>query len=228
MYGETSFRRGSVTSRKKCFSLKDDGNMSYCSEEYLNEMLYSPQSEFMPVFYQKPKCSLRNCCFLFLFKIGLYGDHPLLDVRLWFMAVGVFFCMLGTIVMFVVYKDLCEFFGVVEHYTTCLCLLGVGDICGRISGGVIASLKCAKPILLYSVAILICAGIISCYVFVFNGAGIIILSLCYGMIYGGQNVLLAVAPTVAFGREKLAAVFGYILFMGGLGALFGAPLAGLF
>ena len=75
---------------------------------------------------------------------------------------------------------------------------------------------------------MICAAIISLFIFVFNGIGITILSFCYGVIFGGQNVLLAVAPTECFGRDKLATVFGYILFMGGLGALFGAPLAGMF
>ena len=54
----------------------------------------------------------------------------------------------------------------------------------------------------------------------------LLLSTSFGILYGIQNVYLAVIPGTVFGKENLALVLGQNFFWGGVGALFGAPVAG--
>ena len=75
-------------------------------------------------------------------------------------------------------------------------------------------------------AMLFCGVVMLCHAFITTSTHFLVLTALFGILNGAQNVLIAVTPTMVFGREKLSTVFGYILFLGGIGALIGAPIAG--
>lgn len=68
--------------------------------------------------------------------------------------------------------------------------------------------------------------VLMCHVFIKNLVSMHILGTLFGMVYGAQNVLVAITPVKLFGKDRLVVVFGHLLFWGGIGALFGAPIAG--
>ncbi|KAK7068282.1 hypothetical protein SK128_006422 [Halocaridina rubra] len=153
-------------------------------------------------------------------------DHPLMDVRFWLMDFSVFFCMLGTLILYIIYKDFAEYMGVGEHYSVALSGIGIGDVIGRVGTGFLASTKYVDAIFAYGLAQLFCCFVMVGHLFISDMAGLVGLTAAFGTLYGSQNVLIAVAPSACFGREKLVIVFGHILFLGGVGALIGAPIAG--
>ena len=83
-----------------------------------------------------------------------------------------------------------------------------------------------NPVLTFSVAMLLCGVVMFSHAFITTSTHFLILTALFGILNGSQNVLIAVTPTIVFGRENLSVVFGYILFLGGIGALIGAPIAG--
>lgn len=70
------------------------------------------------------------------------------------------------------------------------------------------------------------AAILGLYLFIKNGTVFVIAVAVFGIMYGAQNIYIAVTPNRLFGREKLARVFGISLFLAGLGTLVGSPIAG--
>jgi len=73
---------------------------------------------------------------------------------------------------------------------------------------------------------LLLSFVISFHHFFTNPFILLALSALFGLLYAMTNVLLAVVPSRVFGRVNLRDVLGYELFMGGIGALVGAPIAG--
>jgi MFS family permease len=49
----------------------------------------------------------------------------------------------------------------------------------------------------------------------------------YGILAGGYNALLPTTITEVYGTQNYARVNGFIYFIRGLGAIFGAPIAGV-
>ncbi|XP_068230159.1 uncharacterized protein [Palaemon carinicauda] len=154
------------------------------------------------------------------------ADHPLLDPRFWLMDFSVCLCMLGTLTIHIIYKDFTNYLGVGEHYTVALSGIGIGDAIGRVGTGFLMSLKFIDPIFTYGLAQLLCCFVLVGHLFVSNMPGLLAVSGSFGLLYGSQNILIAMAPSEVFGRDKLVLVFGHILFLGGVGALLGAPIAG--
>jgi len=52
------------------------------------------------------------------------------------------------------------------------------------------------------------------------------LSFIFGVLFGVQCVSICLIPVEIFGKENLTVVLGQNFFWGGIGALFGAPIAG--
>ena len=71
------------------------------------------------------------------------------------------------------------------------------------------------------------AMILGSYLIIKDGGLFIAAATVFGIMYGAQNIYIAVTPSRLFGREKLARVFGISVFLAGLGALIGSPVAGL-
>ncbi|XP_066990596.1 uncharacterized protein [Macrobrachium rosenbergii] len=154
------------------------------------------------------------------------ADHPLMDPRFWLMDFSVCLCMLGTLTIHIIYKDFTNYLGVGEYYTVALSGIGVGDAVGRVGTGFLMSLKFIDPIFTYGLAQLLCCFVLAGHLLASNMFGLLALSASFGLLYGSQNILIAMAPSEVFGRDKLVIVFGHILFLGGIGALVGAPIAG--
>ncbi|XP_063611326.1 uncharacterized protein LOC134785013 isoform X1 [Penaeus indicus] len=154
------------------------------------------------------------------------SDHPLLDTRVWLMDFSVLFCMLGTLTLYVIYKDFADSVGQSEYYSMALSGIGIGDLCGRVSTGLLMTLKQVDAVFTYGLVMLLCSLVMIGHLFINSPATLLTLTAVFGCLYGSMNVLIAVAPSKEFGKEKLVMVFGYILFFGGIGALIGAPLAG--
>lgn len=57
------------------------------------------------------------------------------------MNVAYFFAMVGTICFFIIYKDFAVSKGVGEYYTMALSGIGIGDLVGRMSTGIMVSSK---------------------------------------------------------------------------------------
>lgn len=134
--------------------------------------------------------------------------------------------MLGTMCLFIIYKDFAVSKNVGEYYTMGLSGIGIGDLVGRMSAGLMLSSEFFNPLLMYGLTMFFCGLVVICHMLITTSTHFLVLATLFGILYGSQNVLIAVAPSKIFGREKLPTVFGYILFLGGLGALFGAPIAG--
>ncbi|XP_071520375.1 uncharacterized protein [Panulirus ornatus] len=155
-----------------------------------------------------------------------FTGHPLLDPQFWLMDFSIFFAMLGTLCLQIIYKDFADSKGVGDYYSMALSAMGIGDLCGRISVGLLVSTEYVQPLFTYTLAMLLCCLVIVGHVFITTSTQLVALTTTFGYLYGGQNVLIAVTPSLLFGRDKLPTVFGHILFLGGIGALIGAPIAG--
>lgn len=66
-------------------------------------------------------------------------ENPLLDLRFWLINVGYFFCIVGTLTLFVIYKDFAISLDCEEYYSIALSIIGIGDMCGRLTGGILTS-----------------------------------------------------------------------------------------
>ncbi|CAL4063719.1 unnamed protein product [Meganyctiphanes norvegica] len=154
-------------------------------------------------------------------------ENPLLDLRFWLINFGYFFCIVGTLTLFVIYKDFAGALNVVDYYSIALSAIGIGDMCGRITGGLLTSTKWADPLVCFSLAMVFCGFVMASHLLVDgNGIAFLVLAVLFGFFYGIQNILIAVAPARVFGREKLITVFGNILFLSGIGAFIGPPITG--
>nr|XP_045614996.1 monocarboxylate transporter 9-like isoform X1 [Procambarus clarkii]XP_045614997.1 monocarboxylate transporter 9-like isoform X1 [Procambarus clarkii]XP_045614998.1 monocarboxylate transporter 9-like isoform X1 [Procambarus clarkii] len=208
-----------------------DCDLSCCDEEEENHCL---SDEHMDTFQRKR----RSFCLLLIEKMKLRtqavinnftrssNNHPLLDARFWLMDFAVFFAMLGTLCLYIIYKDFADSKGLGDYYSMALSGIGIGDLCGRMFTGFLMNMKCIDSVFAYGLALLLCAVVMVGHIFIKTSTQLLVLTVIFGFLYGGQNVLIAVAPSMVFGREKLITVFGHILFLGGLGALIGAPIAG--
>ncbi|XP_042215606.1 monocarboxylate transporter 12-like isoform X2 [Homarus americanus] len=210
-----------------------DCDLGCCVEE--EEEFYSSNDE-MPT----PQNERRSLCMLLIEKMkrrtytaiknfSSYrksSDHPLLDIRFWLLDFAVFFVMVGTLCLYIIYKDFADSKGVGDYYSMALSGIGIGDLCGRMCTGFLMSTRLVDPVFTYGLALLLCAIVMMCHIFISTSTHLLVLTAMFGFLYGSQNVLIAVAPSMVFGREKLITVFGHILFLGGIGALIGAPVAG--
>ncbi|RXG72267.1 Monocarboxylate transporter 14 [Armadillidium vulgare] len=157
-------------------------------------------------------------------KIDLV-EGKLVDPCLLLINITMFFTMLATMKLFVIYKDLSKFLGVEDYYSIAMSTVGIGDILGRISAGFLSSYKCIDSVLAYAIAMILCGIAIAFHICATWGPMFPLLTGLFGFFYGQQNVFITIVPAILFGRENLVSVFGYILFFAGLGALVGTPLA---
>ncbi|XP_045118347.1 monocarboxylate transporter 9-like [Portunus trituberculatus] len=148
------------------------------------------------------------------------------DICFWLISTAFFFAMLSTTSIFIIYKDFVVSKGLGEHYTIMLIGLGFGDVTGRLSMGIAHSNKFFNPVWSYCAALFLTGVVLLCHVFINSTPSLHIFGTLYGMTYGAQNVLVAIAPLKLFGKDRLVVVFGYLLVWGGIGALIGAPIAG--
>lgn len=66
-------------------------------------------------------------------------DNLCLNARFWLLDLAFFFAMLGTMCLFIIYKDFAVSKNVGEYYTTALAGIGIGDLVGRMSAGFMLS-----------------------------------------------------------------------------------------
>ncbi|CAL4155018.1 unnamed protein product, partial [Meganyctiphanes norvegica] len=240
-----SFVRHNSTVENEAFQVDDQGKErfiigdEFIYEEEEEDISESQDADAIPISltYDSESTSISLCSTLKLkmkhfcitiFK-SLSGDkegNPLLDPRFWLMDFAVFFGTIGASTHFVIYKDLADFLGVIDHYSTGLSAMGIGDMVGRIAGGVLTSTTWADPLLCYSVSIASTGSILGAHLLVNNSITFLFLAIGFGFFYGIMNILLAVAPSKVFGRDKLVTVFGNILFLSGIGAFIGPPITG--
>ena len=62
-----------------------------------------------------------------------------MESRFWLLNVAYFFAMVGTICFFIIYKDFAVSKGVGDYYTMALSGIGIGDLVGRMSTGIMLS-----------------------------------------------------------------------------------------
>ncbi|CAG0916416.1 unnamed protein product [Notodromas monacha] len=156
------------------------------------------------------------------------GDLPLFqDPRFWCFNYSGLVWIMGTLTLYVLYKDFALKKGIVERFIYALSGLGLGDLIGRLFSGTFVSWSCVNSVLVYALVQLACGIIILYHITITNSEEFIILCVCLGICYGTQNVLLAVAPAEVYGSSHLTVVFGYILFFCGIGAILGPPIASL-
>ncbi|XP_050693078.1 monocarboxylate transporter 9-like isoform X2 [Eriocheir sinensis] len=148
------------------------------------------------------------------------------DVCFWLISVAFLFAVLSTSSVLIIYKDFMKSRGLGEHYTLMLIGFGIGDVSGRLSMGFIHTSSMFNPVWSYSTTLFLTGLVLMCHVLVWSVPSMYILGAFFGMVYGAQNVLIAITPVKLFGKERLVVVFGYLLFFGGIGALVGAPIAG--
>nr|XP_053626539.1 uncharacterized protein LOC128684411 [Cherax quadricarinatus] len=209
-----------------------DCDLSCCDEEE------EEQRSLSDVHTATPQIKRRSLCVLLMEKMKLRSqtvissfarkstNHPLFDVRFWLMDFAVFFAMLGTLCLYIIYKDFADYMGLGDYYSIALSGIGIGDLCGRMFTGFLMNMEWIDSVFAYGMALLLCAVVVVGHMFITTSTQLLVLTGIFGFLYGGQNVLIAVAPSMVFGREKLITVFGHILFLGGIGALIGAPIAG--
>ncbi|XP_063840475.1 katanin p60 ATPase-containing subunit A-like 1 isoform X5 [Scylla paramamosain] len=148
------------------------------------------------------------------------------DICFWLISTAFFFAMLSTTSIFIIYKDFIISRGFGEQYTIMLIGFGVGDVAGRLTMGIAHSSKFFNPVWSYCVSLFLTGVVLMCHVFIKSLPSMHIFGTLFGMTYGAQNVLVAIAPLKLFGKDRLVVVFGYLLVWGGIGALIGAPIAG--
>uniref|UniRef100_T1IN77 Major facilitator superfamily (MFS) profile domain-containing protein n=1 Tax=Strigamia maritima TaxID=126957 RepID=T1IN77_STRMM len=136
------------------------------------------------------------------------------------------FWVMGGLTMFVICKDFAVSRGIGDSFTLALMALGIGDILGRLLGGVVASSNRINILFYYSLAMIACSIVILSFMIISNVTGLVLLSILFGFFYGQQSVLLPLVPVNLYGADKLATTFGFILFTAGLGSLIGPPAAG--
>ncbi|CAG0894387.1 unnamed protein product [Darwinula stevensoni] len=150
----------------------------------------------------------------------------LTDVRFWCFNVSGFMWIMGTLTLYVMYKDFAVSRNIEERFIYALSGIGLGDLIGRLFSGTFASWSFIDSVLIYALIQLVCGAVILYHMVIVTVEQLIFLCTAMGMCYGMQNVLLAVAPGEVYGPRNLTMVFGYILFWCGLGALVGPPVAG--
>ncbi|ROT66840.1 hypothetical protein C7M84_015111 [Penaeus vannamei] len=127
---------------------EDDCDLSCCAEE-LEEGCAGEA-------HQNWRNERRSLCTLLVKKLKLRtqraiksfsensSDHPLLDTRVWLMDFSVLFCMVGTLTLYVIYKDFADSVGQSEYYSMALSGIGIGDLIGRVSTGLLMTLNDAS------------------------------------------------------------------------------------
>ncbi|XP_050725876.1 uncharacterized protein LOC127003374 isoform X2 [Eriocheir sinensis] len=66
-------------------------------------------------------------------------DNLCINARFWLLDLAFFFAMLGTMCLFIIYKDFAVSKNVGEYYTMGLSGIGIGDLVGRMSAGLMLS-----------------------------------------------------------------------------------------
>ncbi|KAK3873703.1 hypothetical protein Pcinc_021318 [Petrolisthes cinctipes] len=219
-----SLKGGAAGGRPRFVLREGDCDLSCCMEEEEDNSinLFSEQRTVCQLMVERVKLFTHS----FRKSFKEQSNHPLLDLRFWLLDFAIFFSMVSTLFIFIIYMDFANSKGLGEYFSPALSSLGIGDAIGRLSVGVLLSFKWLDSILLYTIAMFFCGIDILCHIFISSSTQFITLSFLFGVMYGAQNILIAVAPSQVFGRDFLPIVFGHILFLGGIGALFGAPLAG--
>ena len=128
--------------------------------------------------------------------------------------------------MFIMFKDLLSQQNLEEEYQSCLQIVGIGDLLGRLLAGLASSHTPfnVDPLKQYFVVhILSCLVFFSfCLTFTFsNMSCIYLLFLMFGITWGAQNLYLAVAPAAVLGVANISTVLGTFLFSAGIGQLIG-------
>ncbi|XP_018009817.1 uncharacterized protein LOC108667310 isoform X2 [Hyalella azteca] len=167
--------------------------------------------------------SLRTSCTPFCFSTDAVFSNP----SVWCFAFSYFFCYLGTLTIYVIFTDFARNAGVGSFSSTAMSAAGIGDIIGRFCGGMLAVGKVGNTTVLYAISMLLSAGLLGLFHFISNGLVFVATMACYGIMFGAQNMYFAITPKILFGRQSLAQVFGLTVFLAGIGALVGSPLAGL-
>lgn len=69
------------------------------------------------------------------------AGHPFMDIRFWLMDFAVFFALLGTLCLHIIYKDFAMSKGLGDYYSMALAGTGIGDLCGRMSTGLLLAMN---------------------------------------------------------------------------------------
>ena len=106
-------------------------------------------------------------------------------------------------------------------------IIGLSGIVGRAGSGAISNLPYVNRFWVYNIATALSAFTIGGLPLYLNFGYFAFLCALYGLCFGAQCGVLAVAITELFGVNKLSMAYGYIMVAHGLGALCGPPLGGL-
>ncbi|XP_023224649.1 monocarboxylate transporter 12-like isoform X1 [Centruroides sculpturatus] len=134
--------------------------------------------------------------------------------------------VMGTSTIFVTYKDLANLFGYGDKFSIIISSMGIADIIGRLTVGVVLS-KCKNYVITYSAIILFFSGLALCLHITISSFEMFLgLAIMFSFFYAKQCVICVVAPATMYGAENLTLTFGVLLFFGGCTTLFGPPLGG--
>ncbi|XP_076339177.1 monocarboxylate transporter 13-like isoform X1 [Tachypleus tridentatus] len=136
------------------------------------------------------------------------------------------FWIMGIFALYVIYKDIAIFFGHGDQFSTVLSCMGIADIIGRVLVGIISSNPKCHTVVYSVVCHFVTSIAIALHIFAKSFEVFLSLGIVFSFCYAKQCVILALAPAAMYGRERLAATFGCLLFFCGCGALIGPPLGG--
>lgn len=74
-------------------------------------------------------------------SIRFEADPLLKEPGMWCFAFAYFFCLLGSITMYVIFKDFATYKGLGDVSSMALSAAGIGDLIGRFGGGMLATSK---------------------------------------------------------------------------------------
>ncbi|CAG0904515.1 unnamed protein product [Cyprideis torosa] len=157
---------------------------------------------------------------------GAFQASLIRDPRFWCFNFAGLVGIMGTLTLYVLYKDFAISKNLEERFVYVLSAIGLGDLLGRLFAVMFVSWTFFNPLFVYALIQCLTGAIVLYHVSVETIEQLVVCCLGLGLCYGMQNVLLAVAPGKVYGPTNLTTTFGYILFWCGIGAFLGPPIAG--
>ncbi|KAK7077019.1 hypothetical protein SK128_011889 [Halocaridina rubra] len=152
--------------------------------------------------------------------------HLLCSPTFWLLEASCFCSVMATTTVFAVLLDWTRWTGMSSAFPQALAGSGLGDLLGRIMGGIIMG-RGLPPLMLFSGNQLLLASTLGCAAVSTTHIQLIASMVGFGTACGLQSVLYALMPSQLSSGVGIARVLGYLLFVTGAGALAGPPLAGM-
>nr|XP_006811444.1 PREDICTED: monocarboxylate transporter 12-like isoform X2 [Saccoglossus kowalevskii] len=104
--------------------------------------------------------------------------------------------------------------------------MGITQSIGRIMFGCLGNLRCASPVLIYSISTLICGICAIASVYLFSYAGQMVAATVFGLFMGSYITMIPVICTKYFGPENFRTTSAFSFQLQGVGHVIGSPLGG--